>query len=152
MKKVKIFALVIVCLTLALTLVACFGHIEDTNGDEDFSLVTITDDDLINGRGNFLSNNSTEFNIGGVTTLKYGKMSGVTTLETVFVVNSKTITTEMTTTSGNCRLVLVHNNEIVYDFNINGSDSYTMQDSGSYYLRLAGESAKVSLLKYSITD
>ena len=147
MKKVKVLVVAMVCLMLALSLSACIGHIEDTNGDDDFSLVTITDSDLVSGKSNSLTNNSMKTTIGNKTTHKYGKFSGIITLETIRVTTGKTITTTMSVTAGNCRLVLVKDGQIVYDFNINGSDSVTLE-SGTYYLRIAGESAKVDSLTY----
>ena len=139
------------CLALAVSMSACvFKHIPDTNGDDDFTVVTITDDAILNGPSNSLSNLKVMSHVGFTTTLKIDKFSGVDQLEVIRVTSdSKTITTEMTVSSGNCRLVLMDDKQILYDFDINGTDSYTLE-VGKYRLKLVGESAKVDLLKYTI--
>ena len=153
MKKVKLIAVILMCILLALSLSACvIKHIDDTNGDDDFSVVTIGDADILNGPSNSLSYLRITTRINNTCTVKVDKFSGIDQLEKIVVSSgSKTITIELIVTSGNCRLVLTNNREIVYDFSINGTDSYTLE-SGTYRLKLVGESAEISMLKYSITS
>ena len=46
MKKISRFILLII---LLLTLTGCVEHIEDTNGENNYSLETITDQDILKG-------------------------------------------------------------------------------------------------------
>ena len=153
MKKLRVISLILICALTLVTLVACFDHIEDTNGEEDFSLVTITDEDFIQYSHSLVSNNSVRTEIGNRTKLKIGKISGIDIIEefSVFGSGSVTISMNMSVTSGNCRLVLVHNEQIVYDFNINGEDSFVATERGHYYLKIGGESATVSM-EYTIVS
>lgn len=150
MKKVRLIAVILTCAVLALSLSACVKHIVDTNGDEDFSIQTITDEKIVSGYKSYLAVGSVSTNVGNKHTLRVKKLSGVWQLGTVTVDNgSVEIKTDMSVTKGNCRLVLVYGNEIVYDFNINGTDTYATNATGKYDIKLVGESAVIRSLEYT---
>lgn len=148
MKKVLFFSL----LCLGFLLVGCnIGQIEDTNGESDFTIETISDKKIISrSSSNFIANSVTN-KIGSNTSIKVGKFSGVKELETTRVSN-QTLTYEIESncTYGNFRIVIVHNSEIIRDVAINSSEIITINNAnGTYYLKIVGESAKFSL-DYSI--
>lgn len=149
MKKIRIFAIILLCMLVTLSLTACVEHIEDTNGDDNFSLETITDSDIESGVISTVIEGESKQTVVNKTTYKVKKLSGIKKLEEFDVIKSFTITSDMTVSAGNCRLVLLKNSKIFKDLNINGSERLTF-DGGSYSLVVAGESAELSLT-YTIT-
>ena len=144
MRKYYIFILL---LFLILPLFSCsFRHIEDTNGDEDFSLCSLTEYDIIHGSSSFYQGSVTRTK-NNKTTITTKLMSGVSNLKTINP-KGKTITiyTNFIANSGNARLVLLQGKQIIYDFKINEEDKYVISLSNEKYnLRLAGESLNFKL-------
>ena len=148
-------ALPLVALFLALLLLfggcAAFSHYEDTNGDQDYTLQTLTDENIMKGTGGSLS--SVSLRTSSITpskskvTLKVGKFSGVSTLESFRGGSSyRTVTVSLTVSAGNFKAVLCTDSEILYVFPINQTgSSYSFKKEQTVYLRIAGESAKYEL-------
>lgn len=139
----------ILVFALMLSLGGCMsaGGIEDTNGEEDLSLQTITDKDIIEGMGStrFMSSSSNS-TVNGVSKSvhKAKTMSGVLELYEDRLKNETLdITVSCEITKGNARLVLIVDGEIVHDFDLNGADQSLVLDnvSGNVSLKIAGESA-----------
>lgn len=125
-------------------------HIEDTNGADNYSLQTITDENIekrdIGAKG-FASETN---NITNKTKYYSKKFTGVTEVD-----GGTSISSEYTifihrfvVKEGNAKLVLLQDDKIVHEF----APSETMQEftienaDGSYMsLRIAGESAKFEL-------
>lgn len=152
MKKLKIIAVMLLCVLVALSFVACdLGHIKDTNGDEDFSLVTIGDEDILAGGTKYAAFLSTNNTVGDLHSITIQKFSGVWQVATLSLQGNgrAIIKMEACVEKGNCRIVLIHNDQIIHDFNINGSDSYTVNTAGTYYIKLAGESAQITQMDFS---
>ena len=146
----KRFLCLITVLSLLLCLAGC-GGIEDTNGPDDFSLVTITDEDICGGRFSSSAVMSSTFTSGNKTTLKIKKFSGVKDSPDARVkANGETLIwrTAITVTAGNFRACIVRDNEeIVGEFPIDGTGEVKIENAaGTYYLRIAGESAAFSLV------
>lgn len=122
------------------------GQIADTNGDDDYSIETISNDEIIDGTSSF-SVGSLETSTNGVNKYKVNKFSGVKTIDTFRLNNSIfTIEVDCTVSSGNFMLALTTDKKIVKEFNINSSDSFTINNfSGTYYLKIVGESAKFNI-------
>lgn len=151
MKKAKIIVAALMLLALTLSFAACnFGHIADTNGDDDFTVETIDDDEILT-RTKYVAWLAKSSNNNGQYSVTVKKLSGVWQIADLSMkgYGAAVLKTDMTVESGNCRLVLVHNDKIVHDFNIQGQDSYVVTTSGNYYLKLVGESAHVSKLNFS---
>ncbi len=139
MKK-ALLAVLLAAITLAFT--GC-GQIEDTNGEENFDLVTITDQDIIEGM-NVVSFASLRTGSGNKESISVKKLSGVLDLyngnasgETVrFAVNCDV-------TAGNARLVVVYDGKIVHEFDLHEQgQSFVLENAkGDFALKLAGESA-----------
>ena len=146
---IKKLWLVLFILPMFLTLTSCAAQIEDTNGHDDYTLNTLTNEDF------FKNSSITKFGsvtskINNQATLKVKKMSGIETLEKINLSSGNlTINTNLKITSGNIKLVLIYNEEIIKEFKINGEDSYTGIINGIYYLKIATESANFNL-QYSI--
>lgn len=121
-------------------------HIPDTNGDTDYSLNTLTDEDFVKGYSALTQQAVTKKTS---TTIKVNvkKMSGISNLKTLEP-KGKTINikTNLTLNSGNIRLVLMKGKEIIYDFKVNGEDIYKISLSeDKYNIRLGAESANFNL-------
>lgn len=150
--KYKLFNFIIIFLIFSLLLTGCeYGQIEDTNGEEDYSIQTITDDRIKEGPNTrFVINSkwSTKYN---VTTIKIEKFSGIFLLRTILVTN-KTLTYEIDSIveKGNFKIVIVKNNEEIINVLINSTELVTINEAeGKYQLKAVGESAKL-LMNFEI--
>ena len=136
-------------LVVCLSMVAC-GQIEDTNGADDFSLVTITQKDLVGG--GFSSKAMTaRFDVNGKIEYSVGKFSGVEVVEEVRVkqgASSVTFAVNTTLESGNLYVYVRHDGQIVGELAIGQNDTLTLENppAGKYELCTAGESAKFKLV------
>lgn len=143
MKKMLAFAIIAALALLVLS--GCASHIEDTNGSDDFSLQTITDQNIISGMSS-ISVSSTKSSNSSRTTLKVGKFSGVKTLEKLQS-GSYEFTVTFNAEAGNCRLVICDDENILSDIDIGAKDqTITVKSNDSkLYLKIAGESAKFDI-------
>ncbi len=120
-------------------------HIEDTNGADNYSLQQITDSNIINMDISALNYSESTDNITNTTTYSSDKFTGVAEIyRTNITANRFDITVNHAqVNSGNFRLVLVHNDEIVHEFTLNELvQTYTLENpNGTVSLRIAGESA-----------
>lgn len=143
MKRITAILLVIL---LSFILPSCASLvIEDTNGPDDYSLQTITDEQIIFGMNTskMMSFTST---VNNNTTAKCRSLSGVQTLCSYNINGDLTVNVTSEVNSGNARLVLIINEKIINDFNINGSSTYTLtQVSGLAEIKIAGESANYNV-------
>ncbi len=146
MKKVFLFA-VILCLCLSLS--ACGTVYEDTNGAEDFTLQTITDENIIHLEtgasnltyreehlGNLLHSSSySSKNFNGVEQIYLTGFWGTSDIH-VYIGH-------MNVTSGNFKLVAINNDKIIHEFALDtfGEDFYFEDLTGDFSIHVAGESA-----------
>ena len=145
--------LLIVCLSLA----ACdlkvnfnLNHIEDTNGADDYSLTTITKEELLGNSGavKLLSvrsegNDKIEYSVD--------KFTGVEMVEEVRVkdgVGSITFAVNTALTEGNMYVYVRCDGQIVGELAIGKDDALTIEKPtpGKYELCIAGESAKFKMV------
>lgn len=119
-------------------------HIEDTNGADNYNLQVITDQNIIKMDMGALNFSATDTPLT-LTEYKSNKFTGVAE---IFLTNLKGNRFDITlynlwVESGNFKVVLIHNNEIVHEFKNNElMQSYTLENpSGTVALRIAGESA-----------
>ncbi len=147
MKKLIVLIAIVIIFVAGSFLVFNSGieHIEDTNGADNYSLQEITDDNIINmdtGALNLVKSNEL-FN--DLPVYKSDKYTGVSEIYlTNLITNRFDITLYNTyVNSGNLRIVLIYNDEIVHDFKINEViQTYTLENvNGTVSLRVAGESA-----------
>ena len=121
---------------------SCASHIEDTNGEDDCSLCSLTDEDIINGTSS-LSQRSISNRRNDRGSMSVEKFSGVRTVDSINVRNTaETLTCTVNVNSGNFRAVIVKDGEIFADLTIDGTkNSVKLTESGKYELKIAGESA-----------
>ena len=148
--------LVVVAFVAAVILILNTGFqpIEDTNGPDDYSLVTITDENILNmdlGAHLPVKTSSAGVNIGGVDVsapVKFSSndFSGVyEVMYNNFFLDSDVVIylNYLKVNSGNFKMVVVYNDEIIET--IEPSDEpieFRMEDvNGTVSLRIAGESA-----------
>ena len=134
---------------MCLGLVAC-GQIEDTNGEQDYSLATITEEQLVKGTNSSSKVGFLHTQINDSHTFKVNKFSGVEAIESVRATeNTKSITflVESTRNSGNLYVYVRCNGQIVGDFEIGARDDLVIENPApcKYELCVAGESASYEL-------
>lgn len=145
MKKL-LYILLPVFIVLPLSLFFMTSY-TDNNGSSDFSLETLTDQDIIQGTGTTTIMTS-KVTTNNKTVCKARTISGVAVL---FEKNLENDTLNMVVsceiTKGNARLVLVIDDKIVHDFVINEENQHFALHNvtGKVCLKLAGESAGYSV-------
>ena len=121
-------------------------HIEDTNGPDNYRLQQITDYDIINRDMGALNLTIKDQMLSSLPLVTSKKFTGVADVYTTNVWGNRLDITLYTTEvkSGNLRIVLIHNDEIVHEFRLNElTETYTIENpSGLVALRVAGESAE----------
>lgn len=145
-----IFAIFVVALIMFFPNLGNSKEYKDTNGEENFSLCKITDEDIIEGM------DSTTLNIVTFDESKneywyLGKFfNGSTTLGTAnSLTSSDTIEIQkFSVTKGNARLLILADDEIVYDFTPNESNqSFSLGNlTGNIRLIIAGESSNFEVV------
>ncbi len=139
-------------LAVVLVVVACvwmfnpnLEHIEDTNGAENYSLQQITDENIINMDVGALNFKKATTLLSDMPTYSSDKFTGVAEIFVEnMVANRYDITVYNTVVnSGNFKIALVYNDEIVHEFKLNElMQTYTLKNvKGTVSLRIAGESA-----------
>ena len=149
MKKLLAIALIISTL---IALCSC-TMIKDTNGADDTSLCTITDEDIINGMTP-TAILTTTFSINERYSIGMKYFSGVDDIA-YFDMNGEDITVTLSAEvkKGNFAVVLVNDGKIVGRFDTSGEDStVTLEKAYGYvYIRAAGESANFKVnFTYSV--
>lgn len=120
-------------------------HIEDTNGPDIYKLQEINDGNIISmdtGALNFTQANEL-FN--SLPVYKSDKFTGVAEIYGTNIKGNRLDITlyNLWVKSGNFRVVLIHNDEIVHEFKLNElMQTYTLENPDGYVaIRIAGESA-----------
>lgn len=133
---------------LCFTLSGCGETYEDTNGDNNFKLQTITDEDIIHLRtgASGLSYSETEF--AGIKSSEYSSknFNGVEQLYLAdYIIKSdvRIYIGHLTVNSGNFRLVVINNDEIIKDIPLDAfGEEFLFNDiKGEFSVHVAGESA-----------
>jgi len=146
LKKIFLFIFVIVFVVVfAIWMFSSdLEHIEDTNGDT-YQLQEITDADIISMDMGALNLVEAKELFNNLPTYKSDKYTGVSEIYMTNIVGNRFEITLFNTTvnSGNFKIVLIHNDEIVHEFKLNElMQTYTLENpKGTVSLRIAGESA-----------
>lgn len=129
-------------------LVGCGTEYEDTNGTEDFTLQTITDENIIQLEIGASGLSYSEENVGEVHSSEYSakNFNGVEQIYlTNFIVASdvRVYIGHMTVESGNFKLVAINNEEIIHEFDLDtfGEEFYFEDITGTFAIHVAGENA-----------
>lgn len=159
-KMNPLFLIGISVLTLAVYLFFFFGaeHIEDTNGPNDYSLATLTDADLLADSFECVGgpNRSTgRIHLPGGWELSDGvelysdEFSGVADILWVDYILPSDFSLDLnsfTVESGNFRMVVINNGEIIADIQPGENIQCLIEDLTGYTaVRIAGESAAFSI-------
>lgn len=138
----------LLCVVLAvILLLSCAGCVnlsyEDTNGEDNYALQTLTDADILRGASSSTVLSS-KVTVNDKTECKAKTMSGVVTLLEKKLNNEPLhITVSCKISKGNARLVLVLDDKIIHDFALNTENqTFTLSNvTGKVRLKIAGESA-----------
>lgn len=154
LKEIIIFAgIVCIMLLAAKGMMGDLEHIEDTNGPDDYSLTTITDENIVKMDLGALSPCTIDRNpvLKELTGISSGvriysdKFTGVyEVLYSNYVLPSDFVIdlTSFSVKEGNLRMAVVHNDEIVAELKPDTFVDYCLENvTGTVSLRIAGESA-----------
>lgn len=140
-----ILAVVIIAISAVWFLTDNTQHIEDTNGADNYKLQTITDYNIINRDIGALNVKESKSSITGTTTYSSDKFTGVYEIYGENIVGNRfdISINHAEVSSGNFKMALVHNDEIVHEFKLNElMQDHTLENPDGYVaLRIAGESA-----------
>ena len=149
----KIMLLLLSCISI-FALTSC-GHIEDSNGPDNYTVVTITDEDILRGGNSHMSLMATSGSsiINGRLRGEYNaeKFSGVFKVGE-YDSDKKTININVNITceSGNAMVVVVSDDRIIKKIEANQNFDCNVDNTyDDYIIYVVGESAKLSV-KYQI--
>ena len=139
----------ILVLCMCLSLVACGEEYGDTNGEDNFSLQTITDENIINRDLGASGLGYEEISVGDITSTEYesNNFNGVEELYLTNFIGKSDIHVyigHLNVESGNFRLVVINDDKIIKDIPLDafGETFYFEDLKGTFAIRVAGESAK----------
>ncbi len=145
MKKI-VCLLLVICMSFVL--MSCGKEYEDTNGADDFTLQTITDENIIHLETGASNLTYKEKEVAGVKSTEYSSknFNGVEQLYLTGFWGKSDVRVyigHMNVKSGNFKLVAINNDEIIHEFALDTfSEEFIFEDlEGDFSIHLAGESA-----------
>lgn len=147
MKKNLLSILVsVLIVVMAIGLMGCsLEHIEDTNGAEDYSLTTITDQQIIDGNMGTLNMKKKTGAFSGMVEFYSDQFTGVYEIvydDYIYVSEVLLQLYDFTVTAGNFKMCVIHEDQIVAVLEPGDLVEYRLEDvSGMVRLVIAGESA-----------
>ena len=170
MKLIKKALLILVCFGMVLSFCGCALLIDkikletkDINGEDDFSLAVLTDEEIcaefnecycvvcgLNVSGSKSYEDEDYWHDGDTVEASAATpLSGVALLQSTYgTAETITFTVECTRTKGNVRIVLLDENfDIIHDFSVTEKSSYTVNNAKGkeFEIRVAGESAEFTI-------
>ena len=142
MKKMFMLFVILCCLTLT----SCnLGHIEDTNGESNYELSTLTKEDIFTYKS-YIEVGSVNSNDGNSFRYSCKKLSGNKLIKTI-TPNGRRLKFDISydIIAGNAYLVLICNDEIYKEIPPHRATTITIEGEEEYQLRILAESANVSL-------
>ena len=143
----KLLSLLFVAV-LCLSLTACGETYEDTNGADDFTLQTITDENIIKMDTGASGLSYEETNVGLLKSSEYSakNFNGVEQIYFTSFIGKSDVEVyigHMNVEKGNFKLAVVLDDEIIKEIPLDAfSESYYFEDiKGDFSVRVAGESA-----------
>ncbi len=138
---------ILLFLILLLSLTSCVKHIEDTNGDTNYSLEVITKENMLEGiptvtLGRKIVRKNNEYKCS------IKKLSGVDELyKGSFRNEDVAVTLSNSIESGNAKIILVYNDIVIKEFMLNSENQIISLSNtkGEIRIIVAGESAKISV-------
>ena len=141
MKKIFLSLTILVFIFL---MTGCKAHIEDTNGADNYSLETFSEEDKVSP-GWHLSVGAISSQVGGKGTFSAKKFSGVYTLYETYIETSDSCYFDIEVKSGNLEVLLIHDDQIIKSVELNTTSRFTINTKGKVSLRVIGESANFSI-------
>ena len=138
----------ILVLGICLALVGCGDEYKDTNGEDNFSLQTITDDNIIQLDLGASGLGYTEESVGDIISTEY-KSKNFNGVEQIYLTDFigksdvEIYIGHMNVKSGNFRLVVINDDKIIKDIPLDAfGDTFRFEDlEGTFAIHVAGESA-----------
>lgn len=147
MKK-RLLSVILVC-CMSCLLAGCGTEYEDTNGAENFTLQTITDEEIIDLSTGASGLSYTEENLGFLHSSEYSakNFNGVERIYlTTFIGKSdvEIYIGHLNVESGNFKLVVINNDEIIKEIPLDAfGETFRFEDlKGDFSVHVAGECAK----------
>ena len=145
----KKFSLILLSLCLILALVGCGTQYEDTNGPDNFTLQTITDQNIINLDLGASGLTYTESELGDILSSSEYSAKNFNGVERIFQTNFllpsdiEVYIGHMNVKSGNFKLVVINNDTIIQEIPLDSfNETFRFENlSGSFSVHAAGESA-----------
>ena len=144
----KLLSIIIMC-CMCFALTGCGPEYEDTNGGDNFTLQSITDDDIIHLATGASGLTYKEQNIAALHSSEYSSknFNGVEQLYlTSFILKSdvEVYIGQMNVESGNFKLVVINNDKIIQEIPLDTfNESFYFEDlEGDFSVHVAGEAAK----------
>lgn len=144
-KRLLTFVVAFMCLGM----VSCGTQYEDTNGPDDFTLQTITDENIINLETGSSGLSYKEQNAAGFHSSKYyaKNHNGVDQIFLTDFIGPSDVEVyigHMAVESGNFKLVVINNDEIIKEIPVDAfNESFYFENlTGTFAIHVAGESAK----------
>lgn len=140
---------VLLAISVCLALVGCGSTYEDTNGEDNYELQTITEENIIqqNVGSSGFGTRETKLPLGITSTEYYSKnFNGVYEFymtNYLFASRVEVYVGHLNVEKGNFRISVVCDDEILFDIPLDSfNESYYFEDiSGTFAIRVAGESA-----------
>lgn len=147
MKKLLSLILVI-CVCFICT--GCGTEYEDTNGADNFTLQTITDDEIINLSTGASGLTYKESNLGAFLHSSEYSAKNFNGVEQIYLTNFigksdiQVYIGHMNVESGNFKLVVINNSKIIHEFDLDTfNETFYFEDlKGDFSIHVAGECAK----------
>ena len=144
----KIILAVILMMSLALVSCKAFKQYEDTNGKDNYSLQSITEEEIIKNNSclkvGAVSSKSTKNGVTSITESVF-TFDGVEKIHSLKA-GSYTITVDYTIQNGNGRFVITNGSKIIHDFVINETNQvFELDSSEPCYLKLVGENCELEI-------
>lgn len=149
MKKVMSLML---AAAMCLSLAACGTEYEDTNGEEDYTLQTITDENIIALDIGASGLSYSEDSLDGATISSEFSAKSFNGVERIYFASYilpsdvNVYIGTMNVKSGNFKLAVVNNDEIIHEFALDTfSETFCFEDiTGDFFICVAGEDAAFS--------
>ena len=147
MKKIK---KPLIYLLSMLSLASCcfynLTHIEDTNGEDDISLCSLTEEVLLEKNPHALFNMSSTNSNNNKTTFKCNIFSGVSDIASYTIKEKTSFTVTSLIEEGNGDFFIYQEGKRIYSIGFPYNDTIVLSDvTGKIYFRIAGESAKMEI-------
>lgn len=144
--------ILLLALVLCLGLAGCGTVYEDTNGEDVYTLETITDEEIIGLKTGSSGLNYTEESLGDLAFSSEYSAKNFNGVEQIYLTNLigpsdvSIYIGNLNVKSGNFKLVAINNDEIIKEFDLDTfNEEFFFEDiKGSFAIHVAGESAAFS--------